>query len=224
MGESGSGKTTLARSIVGLVSSWHGAIGFKGVPLSQDVRARPASTRRELQYVFQSPYTALNPRRTIGDSIALPIEHFFGRRGRAARDGIAQALEKVSLPASYADRFPDQLSGGERQRAAIARALACDPEVLICDEVTSALDVSVQAAIVKLLADLQRQEGLALLFVTHDLALVRTIADRVMVMSHGRIVETGATDPLLDAPDHAYTRQLLQDTPSLTGLTTKVPA
>jgi peptide/nickel transport system ATP-binding protein len=224
VGESGSGKTTLARSIVGLVSDWRGEIRFKGTPLAPHVRARPMTTRRELQYVFQSPYTALNPRRTIGDSIALPVEHFFGHRGAAADEQIALALEKVSLPRSYADRFPDQLSGGERQRAAIARALACDPEVLICDEVTSALDVSVQAAIVKLLAELQWREGLALLFVTHDLALVRTIADRVLVMTGGRIVETGSTESVLAAPEHAYTRQLLRDTPDLHATTPAEPA
>jgi len=215
VGESGSGKTTLARSIIGLVSDWDGEITFKGEQLRAGVRTRPVSTRRELQYIFQSPYTALNPRRTIGDSIALPVEHFFGLRGAAAREAIGRALEKVSLPAGYADRFPDQLSGGERQRAAIARALACNPEVLICDEVTSALDVSVQATIIDLLADLQREDGLALLFVTHDLALVRTIADRVMVMRQGRIVESGPADAVLEAPRDAYTRQLLHDTPTL---------
>jgi peptide/nickel transport system ATP-binding protein len=215
VGESGSGKTTLARSIIGLMPEWSGEIRFKGERLSTGVRERPVSTRRELQYVFQSPYTALNPRRTIGDSIALPVEHFFGLRGAAARDSIGRALEKVSLPAGYADRFPDQLSGGERQRAAIARALACNPEVLICDEVTSALDVSVQATIVDLLADLQREEGLALLFVTHDLALVRTIADRVLVMRQGRIVERGPAEAVLERPTHAYTQQLLHDTPTL---------
>jgi peptide/nickel transport system ATP-binding protein len=215
VGESGSGKTTLARSIIGLMSQWSGEIRFKGEPLSAAVRARPMSTRQELQYVFQSPYTALNPRRTIGDSIALPVEHFFGLRGAAATEAIERALDKVSLPAAYAERFPDQLSGGERQRAAIARALACSPDVLICDEVTSALDVSVQATIIDLLADLQREEGLALLFVTHDLALVRTIADRVIVMRHGRIVERGPAEAVLERPADAYTRQLLLDTPTL---------
>ena len=215
VGESGSGKTTLARSIIGLVEQWTGAISYAGEPLSPKVRDRPEQVRRELQYIFQSPYNSLNPRRTIGDSIALPVQQFFGLRGRRARPSIERALEAVSLPASYADRFPDQLSGGERQRASIARALACEPKVLICDEVTSALDVSVQAAIVKLLEDLRREHGLALLFVTHDLALVRNVADRVMVMHQGRVVESGATSAVLDRPEADYTRRLLADTPSL---------
>jgi peptide/nickel transport system ATP-binding protein len=219
VGESGSGKTTLARSIVGLVSGWRGSIRYRDELLSPQVRDRSQTVRRELQYIFQSPYTALNPRRTIGESIGLPIEHFYGLGGRAARAGVERSLERVALPATAADRFPDQLSGGERQRAAIARALACDPAVLICDEVTSALDVSVQAAVIDLLVDLQARDGLALLFVTHDLALVRTIADRVMVLHEGCIVEAGATDELLDRPQDPYTRRLLADTPSLVRAT-----
>ena len=215
VGESGSGKTTLARSIVGLLSSWQGEIVYAGGPLAPQVRARSSLIRRELQYVFQNPYSSLNPRRTIGDALSLPIEHFFHLRGRARRERIAGALERVSLPAAYADRYPDQLSGGERQRAAIARALVCQPRVLICDEVTSALDVSVQAAIVKLLHELQLEQGLALLFVTHDLALVRSIAQRVIVMHAGRIVETGETDAVLTQPSHEYTHRLLADTPRL---------
>ena len=215
VGESGSGKTTLARAIVGLLSSWEGEIVYAGEPLAPAARSRPAATRRELQYVFQSPYNSLNPRRTIGDSISLPAEYFFKLSRRAARNRVAAVLERVSLPSHYADRFPDQLSGGERQRAAIARALVCEPKVLICDEVTSALDVSVQAAIVQLLFELQRAERLALLFVTHDLALVRSIADRVIVMHDGRIVESGGTETVLDRPVHSYTQRLLTDTPRL---------
>jgi peptide/nickel transport system ATP-binding protein len=215
VGESGSGKTTLARAIVGLLSSWEGEIVYAGQPLAPSARSRSAAMRRDLQYVFQSPYNSLNPRRTIGDSISLPAEYFFKLRRRAARARVAAVLERVSLPAHYADRFPDQLSGGERQRAAIARALVCEPKVLICDEVTSALDVSVQAAIVKLLFELQRAEDLALLFVTHDLALVRSIADRVLVMHDGQIVESGDTEIVLDRPAHDYTQRLLTDTPRL---------
>jgi peptide/nickel transport system ATP-binding protein len=224
VGESGSGKTTLARAIVGLLSSWEGEIVYAGKPLAAAARSRPASTRRELQYVFQSPYNSLNPRRTIGDSISLPAEYFFKLTRRAARERVANVLERVSLPAHYAERFPDQLSGGERQRAAIARALVCEPKVLICDEVTSALDVSVQAAIVKLLFELQRAEGLALLFVTHDLALVRSIADRVVVMHDGRIVESGGTETVLDRPVHGYTQRLLTDTPRLATAVSPAPA
>ena len=215
VGESGSGKTTLARSIIGLVGHWQGRIEYAGAPLPASVRERPAAVRRELQFIFQSPYNSLNPRRTIGDSIALGIQQFFGARGRGARQRVADALDAVSLPPAYAGRFPDQLSGGERQRASIARALACEPRVLICDEITSALDVSVQAAIIELLAQLRRERGLALLFVTHDLALVRTIADRVMVLHEGRVVDAGTTAGVLDGSEQAYTRRLLADTPSL---------
>ena len=222
VGESGSGKTTLARSIVGLHGDWEGVVAYADQPVAREARQRPAALRREIQYVFQSPYNSLNPRRTIGETIGLPVRHFFRLRGQAVRDRVAAALERVSLPAAYADRFPDQLSGGERQRASIARALVCEPKILICDEVTSALDVSVQAAIVKLLFALQREEGLSLLFVTHDLALVRSIARRVIVMHGGRIVESGETETVLDRPGHAYTQQLLTDTPRVGGLETAI--
>jgi len=171
--------------------------------------------RREPQYIFQSPYTSLNPRRSIEESIAMPLQHFFGLKGRKAREQVEWALESVSLPARFVSRYPDELSGGERQRVAIARALVCEPEVLICDEITSALDVSVQASIVRLLEELRQEYGLALLFVTHNLALVRSVADRVIVMENGRIVETGDLDDVLDRPRETYTRMLLANTPSL---------
>jgi peptide/nickel transport system ATP-binding protein len=215
VGESGSGKTTLARTIVGLLGSWHGTLTYQGAALAAQAYRRSADVRRELQYIFQSPYNALNPRRTVGDSVSLPAEHFFGLRGAAARVQVESALQRVSLPAAYADRYPDQLSGGERQRVAIARALVCRPSILICDEITSALDVSVQASIVKLLFQLQQEENLALLFVTHDLALVRSIAARTVVMHDGLVVETGPTDAVLEHPSHAYTQALLDDTPRL---------
>jgi oligopeptide/dipeptide ABC transporter ATP-binding protein len=215
VGESGSGKTTLARSIIGLVPGRGGRIGYKGTPLEARARARAPEVRREIQYIFQSPYNSLNPRRTIGDSVAAPLQHFFGAKGREARQRVDWALENVSLPARFAARFPDELSGGERQRVAIARALICEPEVLICDEITSALDVSVQASIVRLLERLQQEHGLAMLFVTHNLALVRTIADRVLVMNEGQIVEAGNTDDVLDDPKRPYTRALVADTPTL---------
>jgi peptide/nickel transport system ATP-binding protein len=218
VGESGSGKTTLARTIMGLHVSRAGEIRFKDTLLQGRTRDRPADVRRGLQYIFQSPYNSLNPRQTIGEIVRVPITHFFGLRGRAAADRVRTALERVSLPASVAAAYPDELSGGERQRVAIARALACEPAVLICDEITSALDVSVQAAIVALLEELRRREHLALLFVTHDLALVRTIADRVVVLNRGRIVEAGATDDVIGRPAHVYTRELIEDTPTLAAL------
>lgn len=188
--------------------------------LSASVRKRSARSRRGLQYIFQSPYNALNPRRTIGEIVGLPIEHFFGLRGRATDERVHDALERVSLPGAIAAAYPDELSGGERQRVAVARALACEPSVLICDEITSALDVSVQAAIIKLLDDLRQNDGLAIVFVTHNLALVRTIADRVIVLSAGRIVERGLTPSVIGHPTHPYTRELIADTPTLAGLTT----
>jgi peptide/nickel transport system ATP-binding protein len=214
VGQSGSGKTTLARTIIGLMPSGAGEISFRGTALAGQARERPLEVRQAVQYIFQSPYASLNPRRTVGQSIATPLEHFFKLRGAAAADAVAHALERVSLSPHLADRYPDELSGGERQRVAIARALACEPEVLICDEITSALDVSVQAAIVELLERLREEERLSILFVTHNLALVRSIADRVLVMNAGRIVEAGLTDVVLDDPKESYTQQLLANTPA----------
>jgi peptide/nickel transport system ATP-binding protein len=215
VGESGSGKTTLARSVAGLHSNRIGAITLNGVPLAQSARDRPREQRRTIQYVFQNPYGSLNPRRTIGHIIRQPLEVFGKSTGAETDRKVDEMLDRVSLTASYADRYPEQLSGGERQRVAIARALICDPSVLVCDEVTSALDVSVQAAIVELLAALQRDLGLAMLFVTHNLPLVRSIAQRVAVMSEGSIIELGDVDQVLGAPKDAYTKRLLSDTPSL---------
>ena len=215
VGESGSGKTTLARSVAGLHSDRIGQIALDGVLLANSARNRPREQRRMIQYVFQNPYGSLNPRRTVGHIVGQPLEIFGHLKGAAAEKKVGDMLERVSLSASYMNRYPEQLSGGERQRVAIARALVCEPSVLVCDEVTSALDVSVQAAIVELLASLQRDLGLAMLFVTHNLPLVRSIAQRVAVMSQGRIVELGDVDKVLESPEDPYTRRLLSDTPSL---------
>jgi peptide/nickel transport system ATP-binding protein len=215
VGESGSGKTTLARSIAGLHRDRSGLITLRGTPLAESARARSREVRQAIQYVFQNPYGSLNPRKTIGQIVRQPLGVFGTASGAEADRRVTEMLERVSLAESYLDRYPDQLSGGERQRVAIARALVCDPSVLVCDEVTSALDVSVQAAIVELLAELQRELGLAMLFVTHNLPLVRSIAQRVAVMSEGRIVELGSVEHVLHAPSDAYTRRLLSDTPSL---------
>ncbi len=215
VGESGSGKTTLAKSVAGLHRERTGRISLDGVTLVPSARRRTREQRRMIQYIFQNPYGSLNPRRTVGHIIRQPLEVFHKGSRAQADTRVVEMLDRVSLPADYIDRYPDQLSGGERQRVAIGRALITEPSVLICDEVTSALDVSVQAAIVELLATLQHDLGLAILFVTHNLPLVRSIAQRVAVMSHGRIVEFGAVNDILRAPSHSYTRRLLSDTPYL---------
>jgi peptide/nickel transport system ATP-binding protein len=215
VGESGSGKTTLARCIAGLHRNFKGELALRGRPLAAGARGRDRETRRQLQYVFQSPYNSLNPRKTIGQIVGQPLRLFFDLGQAEMQDRVASTLERVRLSPSVVPRYPHELSGGERQRVAIARALAAEPTVLVCDEVTSALDVSVQAAIIDLIAELQREMKLGLLFVTHNLALIRTIADEVAVMSAGRIVELGKVDDVLDAPQDPYTQALLADTPSM---------
>jgi len=216
VGESGSGKTTLARCVAGLHKDFTGEVLLRGTALPPAARKRSDSARKEIQYVFQNPYASLNPRRTIGQTVARQLE-LFGSGGKDMGRRVSECLERVSLSASAANRYPDELSGGERQRVAIARALAAEPSMMVCDEITSALDVSVQAAIIDLLRDLRTEMGLSLLFITHNLALIRTIADRVAVMTEGRIVETGPTATVLEHPTAPYTRQLLANTPSITA-------
>jgi peptide/nickel transport system ATP-binding protein len=215
VGESGSGKTTTARCVAGLHSHWTGEVSLRGTALDPAARKRSGQERKEIQYVFQNPYASLNPRSTIGQTIArrLKLFHAAGEGDIAAKVG--ECLERVALSASAADRFPDQLSGGERQRVAIARALAAEPAVLVCDEVTSALDVSVQAAIIELLGQLRAEMGLSLLFITHDLALIRTIADQIAVVTGGHVVEYGPCAQIFTSPSADYTRKLLANTPSI---------
>ena len=213
VGESGSGKTTLARCISGLHSNWTGEIGYAGRPLPAGIRRRSRDALRGIQYIFQNPYASLNPRRTVGQLIAEPLEHFARPSARDRDAQVFDAIRSVSLPEGLVDRYPDQLSGGERQRVAIARTLVVSPQLLICDEVTSALDVSVQAAVVELLRRLQRERGLAMLFITHNLALVRSIAQEVVVMQSGRIVEAGPVELVLERPREAYTKRLLEHVP-----------
>ncbi|MCX6373845.1 MAG: ABC transporter ATP-binding protein [Actinobacteria bacterium] len=216
VGESGSGKTTLARCIAGLhPHKIVGDIEFLGRPLARDARGRPRATRQAIQYIFQSPYSSLNPRKTIAQILSQPLKVFFDLSRSEMEDRMVKALEDVALDSSLLSRYPDQLSGGERQRLAIARSLAAEPTVLICDEVTSWLDVSVQAAIIELLAALQRDMGLSMLFVTHNLALVRSISQEVAVMNDGRIVESGPVDAVLEDPQADYTKKLLSDTPTV---------
>ena len=215
VGESGSGKTTLARCITGLQQDWTGEVRLRGVPLARAARHRPKQVLQQIQYVFQNPYTSLNPRKTVGQIVAEPVQRFLGLPRGEQADRVVQVLEDVALGGSFLARYPDQLSGGERQRVAIARALAADPDVLICDEVTSALDVSVQAVIVELLRTATAQRQLAMIFITHNLALVRNVAQTAVVLRQGQIVEAGPAEQILAAPASEYTAQLLADSPRL---------
>jgi peptide/nickel transport system ATP-binding protein len=215
VGESGSGKTTLARCITGLHQNWTGDMTFQGARLARSARQRPKTVLKGIQYVFQNPYTSLNPRKTVGQIVAEPLRRFTGL-SRAEQTGrVIGVLGDVSLAAGIVSRYPDQLSGGERQRVAIARALVVEPDLLVCDEVTSALDVCVQAVIVELLRAIQAQRHLAMIFITHNLALVRSIAQFAVVLRHGEIVEAGPADQVLASPASSYTARLMADVPKL---------
>ncbi|MGH3242728.1 MAG: ABC transporter ATP-binding protein [Spirillospora sp.] len=208
VGESGSGKTTLARCVLGLIPPTAGEISVDGRPLAGLSRAELRRLRRRVQIVFQNPYAALNPRMTVRRLVAEPL-----RVAGRGEDESAAALERVGLPADLLGRYPHELSGGQCQRVAIARALAVGPALLVLDEPTSALDVSVQAQILNLLLDLRAESGLAYLFISHDLGVVRHLADRVSDMYRGEIVETGPARDVLDASEHPYTRRLLDSVP-----------
>ena len=213
VGESGSGKTTIARSVLGLSTPDGGAITLGGVDITDFrklSRVDAREVRRQVQPVFQDPYASLNPQLTIGQTLA---EAFRTRGGRDAKNAVANALERVGLPADYAGRLPAGLSGGERQRVSIARAICLAPRLLICDEPVAALDVSVQAQVLELLRELRAELGMAMLFITHDLAVVRQMTERVSVLEHGVMVESGPTDQVLDDPKHPYTRQLMAAIP-----------
>jgi peptide/nickel transport system ATP-binding protein len=215
VGESGSGKTTLARCIIGLHQGWTGEMTFQGARLARGARHRPKEVLKRIQCVFQNPYTSLNPRKTIGQIVAEPLHRFLGLSGRQQAERVVAALDDVSLGAGFLSRYPDQLSGGERQRVAIARALVVEPDLLVCDEVTSALDVSVQAVIVELLRTVQAQRHLAMIFITHNLALVPSVAQVAVVLRQGAIVEAGPAERVLAHPSSAYTARLMADVPRL---------
>jgi peptide/nickel transport system ATP-binding protein len=215
VGESGSGKTTVGRCIAGLHVPAVGSIVFDGAELAGAARSRPLEPRRRIQIVFQNPYQSLNPRQRVRSSIIRPLR-VLRRLSRAeAEKEVGELLERVKLPTRLGNRFPVELSGGERQRVAIARALAARPDLLICDEVTSALDVSVQAAVLELLQELQRDLRLSMLFITHNLGVVACIADTVLVMDRGTLCETGTVAEVLASPSHDYTRRLLAAAPCL---------
>jgi oligopeptide/dipeptide ABC transporter ATP-binding protein len=215
VGESGSGKTTIARCVVGLHAPAGGRILLSGNGLSPLARDRSREERRRVQIVFQNPYDSLNPRRSVDDAVSWPIRSLRGLSAREAGVEVKTLLERVRLPERIARRFPGELSGGERQRVAIARALAARPSLLVCDEVTSALDVSVQAAVLDLLAELRRDLDLSLLFITHDLGVVASVGDRVLVLEAGVIVEEGTVEAVVSAPREEYTRRLVAAAPSL---------
>ncbi|MEO8851645.1 MAG: ATP-binding cassette domain-containing protein, partial [Allobranchiibius sp.] len=215
VGESGSGKTTISRCVGGLHKQWTGEINFEGRALGKGARSRSEEDRKRIQYIFQNPYLSLNPRLTIGQIVRRPMELFGIAKGKDATDRVVDLLEAVSLGPAVLDLQTDRLSGGERQRVAIARALAAEPDLLVCDEVTSALDVSVQGSIVALLDDLRETRQISMLFVTHNLALVRSIAGRVQVLSEGRVVESGSVVEVMENPKNDYTRRLIANTPSV---------
>ena len=213
VGESGSGKSTLARMVLDLLEPTSGRVLFDGVDIRTLKGKKQLQLRRQMQPVFQNPYASLDPLYSIYQSIEEPLRtHDIGtRKEREAK--IRDLLDKVSLPSSVMQRFPAELSGGQRQRVAIARALALDPEVVICDEAVSALDVLVQAQILTLLNDLQAELGLSYLFITHDLAVVRQIADDVLVMQNGKVVEAASVTQVFDDPQEDYTKKLLDAIP-----------
>ena len=215
VGESGSGKSTVARCIAGLHVPSAGTIAFDGKPVAGAARNRPLEVRRRIQIVFQNPYESLNPRQRVRGSIERPLRLLRRMSRTEAQREVQELLQRVRLPARLGDRFPAELSGGERQRVAIARALAAKPDLLICDEVTSALDVSVQAAVLELLQQLRSELHLSMLFITHNLGVVASIADSVLVMDRGSLCEVGPVDGVLSSPSHDYTRRLLAAAPSL---------
>ena len=213
VGESGCGKTTLARCVVGLLEPTGGAIRLDGASIAALARRRPREVRRRVQIVFQNPDATLNPQKTVEETLRRPLELFGLATGEARERRIAELLAAVRLPESYRRRYPHELSGGEKQRVAIARAFAAEPELIVCDEPLSALDVSVQAAVINLLVDLQRRSGTAYLFISHDLSVVRYLSDRLVVMYLGKVCEVGTADELFQPPYHPYTEALLSAIP-----------
>ena len=215
VGESGSGKSTLARAITGLLPPSAGRIQFAGRTLSADLAGRSKDDLRELQMIYQMADVAMNPRQTVGTIIGRPLEFYFGLTGEAKRQRIQELLDQIEMGAGFADRYPAELSGGQKQRVCIARALAAKPKLIICDEVTSALDPLVADGILKLLLDLQARENVAYLFITHDLATVRAIADKIAVMFKGEVVRYGQKSDVLAPPFDDYTDLLLSSVPEM---------
>ncbi|HUE47248.1 MAG TPA: ABC transporter ATP-binding protein [Aestuariivirgaceae bacterium] len=215
VGESGSGKSTLARVITGLLPPITGEIVFNGTGLPPALKQRDRDTLRRIQMIYQMPDTAVNPRHTVRDVIGRPLEFYLGLKGDAQDRRIGELLDLIELDDSFIDRLPGELSGGQKQRICIARALAADPELIICDEVTSALDQIVQEGILKLLLRLQKELNVTYLFITHDIATVRAISDQIVVMHQGRVVEQGLKSQVLNPPHPDYTQLLLSSVPQM---------
>jgi peptide/nickel transport system ATP-binding protein len=210
VGESGSGKTTIVRTIAGLLPAKGGYIKFGDFDLTESVDDRPKHLSKQIQVIFQNPDASLNPRHSVAEIIDQPLKLYFPKMTRDERRvRQVELLNRVRLSDQYRLRYPGQLSGGEKQRVAIARAFAADPEIVLCDEVTSALDVSVQSAVLDLLADLQKERNTTYIFITHDLAIVRAFADRVVVLYQGRVCEVGTVNEIYTPPYHPYTETLL---------------
>ena len=212
VGESGSGKTTIGRAVLGLVKPSGGSIRFQGADITHASPKDRRTLSKDIQVVFQDPYTSLNPSLTIGDTLSEPLV-VQGARASEARARVQTLLDQVGLPRDAAQRLPREFSGGQRQRVAIARALAPKPKLIVCDEPVSALDLSTQARVMDLFIDIQRSTGVAYLFVSHDLAVVRHISHRVSVVYKGDIVETGSADAVTSTPEHPYTQKLLLAAP-----------
>ena len=215
VGESGSGKSTLARVITGLLPPLTGKVLYRNQELPPALKSRTRESLRIMQMIYQMPDTALNPRQKIRKIIGRPLSFYFGMRGKACEDRILELLDMIELPDHYIERLPTELSGGEKQRICIARALAANPELIICDEVTSALDQLVAEGILELLQNLQNKLQVSYLFITHDLATVKAISDEIVVMLQGRIVEQGVKKEILTPPHHEYTELLLSSVPKM---------
>jgi oligopeptide transport system ATP-binding protein len=216
VGESGSGKTTVGRAIIRLTDPTAGTIYYEDIAISKLRSSKFRLYRKKIQVIFQDPYNSLNPRLSIFEIIGEALEIHFSEMSRSdRRERVADLLDKVGLKRDHLDRYPHEFSGGQRQRVGIARALAVNPEFIVCDEPVSALDVSVQAQIVNLLQDLQEELGLTYLFIAHDLAVVEHISDYVLVMNQGKIVEAASAEAIYENPQHEYTRKLLSAVPKL---------
>ena len=215
IGESGCGKSTLARVMAGLLPQARGSVKLDGAELEGDLRKRKLEELQKIQFVFQMADTALNPKQIIGDIIGRPLEFYHGLKGKKKHAKVVEILEMVELPAEFASRYPMELSGGQKQRINMARSLAANPEVMLCDEVTSALDSIVGANVIKLLTALRDKTGVSFVFISHDLSTVASFADEIVVLYAGRIVEQGPTDEVLTPPYHPYTRLLISSVPEL---------